>query len=302
MKLVTYSSSGQPRVGLAIAGHVADLAKAANVFGVSGKQPASVLEYLEQGESARQAVEGVWKLCSDPKRISELSSAGVLTAEKDVDYLPPIPNPNKIICLGQNYRAHVKEMGHEVPKYPTLFAKFSNTLTGHRKSFVMPTVSKNVDYEAELAVIIGHKARNVPVDKALDYIGGYSPLNDISIRDYQRRTQQWLQGKTFDGAAPMGPALVTPDEVGDSANLDISLRLNGTVMQQANTRDLIFEIPMVINYISQFMTLLPGDIISTGTPSGVGAARDPQVFMKPGDKAQVEIAKVGVLETSIVAS
>lgn len=302
MKLVTFSQDSQAKLGIAVSGHVVDVSQVADVFGVGGQQPSSVLEFLERGDKARQSVEAVWKFCSDAKRLNDLQAAGVLTPEHEVEYLPPITNPNKIICLGQNYRGHVQEMKRELPQYPTFFAKYSNTLLGHRRPFVMPAVSDKVDYEGELAIVIGRKGKNIPKEKALDYIGGYSPFNDISVRDFQRRTLQWLQGKTFDGSGPMGPALVTADEVRDPGNLDLTLRLNGTVMQHGNTSDLIFDLPTVINYISQVLTLLPGDIISTGTPEGVGFARDPQVFLKPGDKVQLEISQVGTLETPVVAS
>ena len=189
-----------------------------------------------------------------------------------------------------------------LPQYPVLFAKFATTLIGHRRPIALPTVSNQVDYEAELALVIGRTGKDIPnTQAAFDYLAGYTIFNDVSVRDFQKHTVQWLQGKAFDGTSPIGPALVTTDEIRDPHALDITLRLNGEVMQQANTGDFIFDIPTILSYISEIMTLEPGDIIATGTPSGVGYARQPQVFLKPGDVIQVEIAELGVLENPVIA-
>jgi acylpyruvate hydrolase len=194
-------------------------------------------------------------------------------------------------------------MGSPLPQYPVLFAKFATTLIGHRRPIVLPKVSNQVDYEAELALVIGRTGKDIPkTQAAFDYLAGYTIFNDVSVRDFQKRTVQWLQGKAFDGTGPIGPALVTADEIRDPHALDITLRLNGEVMQHANTGDFIFDIPTILSYISEIMTLEPGDIIATGTPSGVGYARQPQVFLKPGDVIQVEIAELGVLENQVIAS
>lgn len=231
-----------------------------------------------------------------------MAQEGLIYAQEDVTFLPPIPRPGKIICLGHNYRKHIMEMGRQMPQYPVLFAKFANTLIGHRQPIVLPKVSQKVDYEAELALVVGKGGKDIPqTAAALDYLAGYAIFNDVSVRDYQKRTIQWLQGKTFDGSGPIGPALVTADEVKDPQALDLTLRLNGEVMQHANTSDFIFDIPTILAYISQIMTLEPGDIIATGTPSGVGDAREPQVYLKPGDVVQVEIAELGMLENAVVA-
>jgi acylpyruvate hydrolase len=189
--------------------------------------------------------------------------------------------------------------GDPLPQYPTLFAKFSNTLIGHHAPIVLPACSSMVDYEAELAVVIGRRGRNIPVESAMDYVAGYTIFNDVSVRDWQRRTPQWLQGKTFDGAGPCGPFLVTLDELNDPQSLDVTLKLNGQVMQQSNTTQFIFAIPHLIHYISEIVTLEPGDMIATGTPSGVGFARNPQVFLKPGDQVEIEISGVGVLQNPV---
>lgn len=219
----------------------------------------------------------------------------------EVRLLPPVPSPEKIICIGLNYRDHARESGMEIPKYPVMFAKYRNALAGPMDSVVLPRVSTQVDYEAELAVVIGRGGRYIPESRAMDHVAGYMVLNDVSARDFQFRTAQWLQGKTFDTFAPCGPWLVTADEVGDPHALGIRLRLNGQMMQDSSTRELIFGVPQLIAYISQIVTFAPGDIISTGTPPGVGISRKPPVLLKPGDVMEVEVDKVGTIRNQVVA-
>jgi len=228
--------------------------------------------------------------------------SGSLYKESEITFLPPLNRPGKIICLGMNYRQHAQEMGREPPQYPTLFGKFPHTLIGHKNPLVLPSISQMVDYEAELAVVIGKAGKDIKREQALEHVAGYTVLNDVSVRDFQNRTLQWLQGKNFDRSCPVGPYVVTKDEVPDPDKLEIELKLNGTVMQHSNTSDFIFSVPTIIEYISQIMTLEPGDIISTGTPSGVGVARNPQVFLKPGDVVRIELESVGVLENSVIAA
>lgn len=217
----------------------------------------------------------------------------------EITYLPPVPRPQKIICVGLNYKGHIEEMGRDLPPYPVIFAKYANVLVGHRGEIPMPTISSQLDFEAELGVVIGKRAKNISRDEALSVVGGYTCFNDVSVRDYQRRTIQFLQGKTFDGTGPCGPVIVTADDIPDPNALDISLRLNGETMQHSNTRDMVFDVPTLIETLSQIMTLEPGDIIATGTPAGVGAGRDPKVFMKPGDVVEVEIEGIGVLRNTV---
>lgn len=220
-------------------------------------------------------------------------------APDEVQFLPVIPNPAKIICVGLNYRSHILEMGRELPNYPALFAKFSNALIGHQQPIAYPTVSDTLDYEAELGVIIGRPARNVSEDEALAYVAGYTVFNDITVREYQRRTLQWLQGKSFEQTTPVGPYLVTLDELDNPLGVELSLTVNGELRQQANTSDLVHNVPELIAYISAFTTLVPGDIIATGTPAGVGFARKPSLFLQPGDEIVTEIAGVGRLENEV---
>jgi acylpyruvate hydrolase len=216
-----------------------------------------------------------------------------------VDLLPPIERPGKIICIGLNYREHAEEAGLEAPETPTFFAKFANSLVRPGGTAKLPDWSAKVDYEAEVAFVIGDRAKDVPEENAMEHVAGYTLLNDLSARDYQFKTPQWMPGKVFDGAAPCGPALVTPDEAGPHDAIEIELTLNGERMQKSSTADLIHSVPALVAYLSQLMTLEPGDLISTGTPAGVGSRRDPKVWLKPGDEVVISSPQLGVLETRL---
>ena len=216
-----------------------------------------------------------------------------------VELLPPIGRPGKIICIGLNYRAHAEEGGHDPPETPTFFAKFTNALAAPGATVKLPEWSAKVDYEAEVAFVIGERAKDVSEEKAMGHVAGYTLLNDLSARDYQFKTPQWMPGKVFDGAAPLGPALVTPDEAGPHDAIEIELTLNGERMQKSSTADLIHSVPVLVAYLSQLMTLEPGDVISTGTPAGVGSGRDPKVWLKPGDEVVVSSPQLGALETRL---
>lgn len=217
-----------------------------------------------------------------------------------VELLPPVPNPGKIICIGLNYRAHAIEGGNPIPDYPAVFMRCTTSLVAPDAALIYPECSDKLDYEAELAVIIGKTATNVTAADALDYVAGYSCFNDGSVRDYQRKSTQWTMGKNFDGTGGFGPELVTPDELPlGAAGLRLVARLNGEIMQDSDTGDMIFDVATLIATLSEGMTLEPGDVIATGTPSGVGYARTPPVFMKPGDTINIEIEKIGVLTNTI---
>jgi 2-keto-4-pentenoate hydratase/2-oxohepta-3-ene-1,7-dioic acid hydratase in catechol pathway len=217
----------------------------------------------------------------------------------DVAFLPPIPNPRKIFCIGLNYEDHRNETGRPKTAHPTVFTRFADTLIGHNAAIRIPSVSVEADFEGELAVIIGREGWRVSREDALDIVAGYACFNDVSIRDWQRHTSQYTPGKNFPATAPCGPALVTPDEMGELGALGIETRLNGAVMQRASLADMIFPVPELIAYISTFAPLAPGDIIATGTPGGVGFKRDPQVFLKPGDVFEVEIERAGLLRNTV---
>ncbi len=211
-----------------------------------------------------------------------------------VDLAPVIPKPPKIICVGQNYMAHIAEMGSQPPDYPTIFAKYTRALIGPRDDVVLPKVSDNVDWEVELAIVIGKEARHVSGDAAMDAVAGWTILNDVSVRDFQRRTAQFLQGKTFEKSTPIGPALVTKDEI-DVSDLRLVTEVDGKVMQDSSTADLLFKPVDIIAYLSQIITLEPGDIIATGTPSGVGAGRKPPVWLQPGQTMVTRVEGLGEL-------
>jgi 2-keto-4-pentenoate hydratase/2-oxohepta-3-ene-1,7-dioic acid hydratase in catechol pathway len=211
----------------------------------------------------------------------------------------PVPDPGKILCIGLNYLDHAKESGQPVPDHPILFAKFNNALIGHQAAILWDGTSQAVDYEAELAFVIGKKAYRVSEAEALDYVAGYVTANDVSARDIQMADSQWVHGKTLDTFCPLGPWLITKDEVPDPHNLRIRCRVNGVTLQDSNTGQLIFKIPALISFLSRNITLEPGDVVLTGTPPGVGFARKPPVFLKPGDTVEIEIEKVGLLQNPV---
>ncbi len=218
-----------------------------------------------------------------------------------VDWAPLIPTPSKIVCVGLNYRSHILEMGRELPAHPTLFAKFADTLLGARDDLVLPAVSDEVDWEAELGVVVGAPVRRASTEEAAAAIAGYTVLNDVSMRDWQWRTTEWLSGKAFEATTPVGPWLVTPDEVGDAADLALRCEVDGRVMQSSRTSDLLFRPADLVAYISRITTLRPGDLIATGTPGGVGAARTPKTFLAPGQVLRTVIEGLGECVNSCVA-
>jgi 2-keto-4-pentenoate hydratase/2-oxohepta-3-ene-1,7-dioic acid hydratase in catechol pathway len=276
MRIVTYESERGQRPGLISEGTVID---AWDALGGGG----STLREL---------------LAAD--RVAELTNvegAGIPLAE--VTVACPIPDPEKIIGIGLNYAKHAEEARAEPPPSPTFFAKFRNALRPDGATVALPGASQKVDYEAEVAVIIGRRATDVSEEDALDHVAGYTLLNDLSARDLQFATPQWMPGKVFDGSAPCGPALVTPDEAGAHDAIEIALDLNGERMQEDTTAGLIFSIPEIVSHLSRLMTLEAGDIIATGTPAGVGGARNPSVWLKPGDEVVVSSPQLGELRTSI---
>jgi acylpyruvate hydrolase len=290
MKLVTFVHNGQTRLGALQAGAagetVVDLNRA------DPNLPANMLDFLAAGDGALVLAQ---RALADPP-------AAAVVARGDVSLKAPIPRPGKIICIGLNYRDHAAESNQALPEYPTVFAKYANTVVGPGEAIVLPTVTDTVDYEAEFAFVIGRTARNVAAADALRYVAGYTAFNDVSARAYQQRTSQWTVGKTFDTFGPMGPALVTADEIPDPHTLDIKLSVDGEVLQSSNTCNLIFTVNQLIEDLTSYMTLEPGDVISTGTPSGVGAARKPQRWLRAGEVVRLEIAGIGVLENPVVAA
>jgi acylpyruvate hydrolase len=281
MRLVSYRGEGGGRAGVLTPDGVLDAAE------VLGDGSTSLRELLA-GDRLEELAE---RLGGD--RIKGVHS---LDAH---ELLPPIPDPDKIVCIGLNYRSHAAEAGIDPPSEPTFFAKFRNALVPSGATVALPEASEKVDYEAEVAVVIGQRCREVDEPTATKSIAGFMLLNDLSARDLQFATPQWMPGKVFDGSAPCGPALVTPDEAGPAEGISFALDLNGERMQEASTSDLIFSIPELISRLSAWMTLEPGDIISTGTPSGVGSVRDPRVWLKPGDQIAITSPTLGELATTI---
>jgi acylpyruvate hydrolase len=271
MRLVTYEGGRGPRAGVLTAAGVVD----------AGDGGLGALLRAGGVEAAREV-------------------RGAAIPASEVRLLAPVTNPSKIVCLGLNYRTHAEEAGIDAPVVPTFFAKYPNALVGPGVEVSLPPWTEKVDYEAEVAFVIGRRCKDVPEEDALSVIAGYTLLNDLSARDYQFKTPQWGPGKVFDGSAPCGPALVTPEEAGPPDAIEISLTLNGEQMQSASTADLIHSIPSVVAFLSQLMTLEPGDLVSTGTPAGVGSVREPRVWLKPGDEVVVESPQLGRLETRLV--
>jgi 2-keto-4-pentenoate hydratase/2-oxohepta-3-ene-1,7-dioic acid hydratase in catechol pathway len=232
--------------------------------------------------------------------VAELAAAdGATYALADVTLRSPVPNPDKIICIGLNYLSHIKETGRDKPKHPSIFTRYPSSVLGHDVDLIRPKASQDFDYEGELAVIIGKEGRHISPENAFDHVAGYSCFNDGSIRDYQIHTSQFWPGKSFDDTGAMGPALVTADEIADITAASLKTRLHGQEVQSTTIDDLAITIPEIIAYCSTVTKLLPGDIIATGTPGGVGRFREPRLYMKPGDVCEVEIAGVGLLRNGI---
>lgn len=284
MRFVTYQSSSGPRVAGVRDGGYVDLAA------TDPGLPTSLKALLAGGPAALE-------------RAQAAIARGTIMAADSVQLLAPIPDPEKVICIGLNYADHAAESGQPIPPEPVVFNKFPTAVSAHLAPIVLPKVTEKVDYEAELVVVIGTGGRHIPRDRALQHVAGYACGHDVSARDWQLQKPggQWLLGKTFDTFAPFGPELVTADEVGDAGNLQIRLRLDGTTLQDSNTRQLIHPIDHLVSYVSGICTLKPGDVIFTGTPPGVGAARKPPIFLRPGSVVEVEIERLGVLRNPIVA-
>jgi 2-keto-4-pentenoate hydratase/2-oxohepta-3-ene-1,7-dioic acid hydratase in catechol pathway len=285
MRLLTFeNAAGGARFGVEIEGGVLDVGLA------DPSLPDDLMAFLALPDA-------------DKAKLAAVASLAPSTAlvPSGVRRLPPVPRPGKILCVGVNYRAHAGEMNAQAPVAPEVFAKFANTLVGDGADVILPHQSQAFDYEAELALVIGRRARHVPKASALAHVAGYMAFNDLTIRDVQMRTMQWTLGKNFDTHGPCGPNLVTADEVGDPQSLDIRLTVDGEVLQASNTSRMIFDCADLVSLISQIMTLEPGDIIATGTPGGVGAARRPPRWLKPGEVVRVEVDRVGVLTNTVRA-
>lgn len=282
MQFVTFEHDGNTQPGVLLGDNVLGL-KAAGFSTLSG--------IIEQGAEARKSIQ-VWV---------DKSPAGEIAPLAKVRMLAPLPRPSKIILVGLNYRDHAIECGAELPAVPTIFSKFSTAVLGPGEEIVLPKNSAKPDYEAEFAVVIGKGGRYISQDRWQDHVFGYTNLNDVSARDFQEATSQWMIGKTFDTFAPFGPAIVTIDEIPDPHALDIQMIINGEVLQSSNTSQMLFKIPYLIEHISSVFTLEPGDIISTGTPAGVGEAKNPPRWLRPGDDVVVRISGIPELRNGVRA-
>lgn len=307
MKLVTFQHDNGIAIGAYVEGEkIVDLHEAyKSLLQSEGKVridekaaafvPNTMEAFLEGGQDAlaeaKRAVDYVVK-----ENVEE-----VLYDRQMITLLAPVHKPEKIICVGHNYREHILEMGREIPEYPVVFAKFANAIIGPEDDIPFYPISEQLDYEAEFVFVVGKEAKNVSEADALDYVAGYSIANDVTYRDIQRRTLEWLQGKSVDGSAPIGPWIVTSDELTDPSGLGVTLKVNGEVRQQTNTENLVFTVQKLVSFLSNLMTLKPGDVVLTGTPGGVGVAMDPPQFLKDGDVVTIEIDKVGVLENKVSA-
>lgn len=309
MKLVNFTADGHIRAGAIVNNQVIDLNCAYQAqLKAQGKYryqeiahafvPASTDELFQGGKESLELAQGAIDFILENPDYSDKKA---VYHRSEVKIEAPVQKPGKIICVGHNFRKHIQEMGREIPTHPVIFAKFANTIIGPEDDIPYYPISEQLDYEMEFAFVIGKQARNVSEEDALDYVAGYTIANDVTYRDIQRRTLQWLQGKTVDGSLPLGPHLVTADEIGDPAGLEMVLKVNGEVRQSTNTDDFVFNVPKLVSFLSGLLTLEPGDLVLTGTPGGVGFAMNPPQFLKDGDVVTIEIEKIGVLENKVKA-
>jgi len=286
MRLITFRHENRECIGVQLESDILDLSR------VSAGIPMDMKAFLSLGESA---------LAQTRDALASIKEEWLL-AESGVTLLAPIPRPDKILCIGHNYQGHIGIGKTELPEYPNLFSKTVNTITGHNQPIVIPSVTEQADFEAELMAVIGKRVYQVPESEAETCIAGYTIFNDVSARDYQKRTSQWMLGKSFDTFGPMGQALVTTDEVPDPYTLDMELTVNGIPQQRVNTRDMIFSVPYLISYISQVMTLEIGDVIATGTPSKLPEAAEHKRFLQASDVVEITIEKLGTLRNLVMSS
>jgi len=314
MKLLSMRVEGHNRAGMLFGEDVLDVTGFCEILEQKGEwiEAGDLPEYHHIEGAYRDALDiyrrgSTWiggiiaKFESLPTILGELRATDTLVPLDAVKLNPPVAAPGKILAVGLNYRAHAAEQNATPPEFPLIFSKCVTALIGPRDEIRLPRISEMIDYEAELAVVIGKEARSITADRAMEYVAGYTIMNDVTARDIQKRERQWVRAKGLDTFAPCGPWLVTADEIPDPHSLDIELRVNGQVRQRSNTSDLIFKIPQLIEFISQDLTLKPGDIISTGTPSGVGVFMNPPVFLKDGDEIEIRVEDIGTLQNSAVA-
>ncbi|WP_206811742.1 fumarylacetoacetate hydrolase family protein [Paradesulfitobacterium ferrireducens] len=294
MKLATIYRNQDLVLGIKTEKGILDIREAGRLLGQD--VPVRIEQVLQ---SPQEQLQALGLLVKNAELSSGHGDSRLWLREDEVEFAPCVTNPEKILCVGLNYRKHAEETKHPIPATPVLFSKFANALSGHRETVSLPSEAREFDYEVELVIVIGKEGKNVPEEDALSYVFGYTAGNDLSVRDLQMRTSQWLLGKTCDGFAPLGPYLVTADEIPNPNLLALESRVNGEKRQSSNTKDMIFNCAALISYISKYMTLKPGDLIFTGTPEGVvhGYPKDRQVWLKSGDEVIVSIERIGELKT-----
>lgn len=300
MRLVTYARMGVPSIGVELESGILDIPDAASHFGrkyhVRGHSFPTTMMDLLQWESGIDVVRQiVQRYMKTPK------SGRIMTRPLDsITLEAPISRPGKIVALGKNYLNHVEETGSDVPKFPVVFAKFPSSVIGPDDHIRIPGVSSMIDWEVELGIVIGKSCRDISEKKSLEYVAGYTVINDVSARDLQKSDGQWVRAKSLDGFCPMGPCIVTQDELGDASKLKMHTKVNGVLKQESTTSKMIFNVRKIVSFLSQSFTLEPGDVIATGTPSGVGFVREPPEFLKAGDRLELYIEKIGYLRNKII--
>jgi acylpyruvate hydrolase len=310
MKLVTYSWKGHVGLGALANERVVDLPRAhraallhagdSDELAVADlRVPAELLGLLRGGERSMAAARRALTFIQEQRAMD--SRADLWHSVSEVELLAPIPRPGKVVCVGLNYRSHLAEIGEPAPDYPILFHKAGTSIIGHGQAIVLPRVSRQVDYEGELAVVIGRRGKYIPEEAALSHVAGYTCANDVSAHDLEFRTSQWTSGKMLDTFCPLGPVLRTGDEIPNPGSLRLKTMLNGQTVQDACLADMVFPVPFLISYISSLATLEPGDVILTGTPAGIGCNRKPQVFLQAGDRISVHIEGIGTLTNPVMA-
>lgn len=306
MKLVTFSKNGVLKIGIVFQDNkVIDWASAYNIYKTEKKDPAfqmpsDMIDLLNTGKTGLEASRKIYEFIEKRYKSESEKLTDIVYNMGSVKLKAPILNPKKIICLGLNYYDHAEEAGLKPPDRPVLFSKPATTLVGHEEPVIYPKISNKVDYEVELAVVMGRKGREIPESKAYDYVAGYMVFNDVSARDIQFSDGQWFRGKSFDTFAPIGPCLTLREQVSDPQNLKMQMKVNDKIMQDSSTKNMVFKIPHIISFISDVMTLEPGDIIATGTPSGVGVYVKPEPrLLKVGDVMEASLEKLGVLRNPI---
>jgi len=303
LKFINFSRSSNPselRLGCQFEDRCVNLSEAIDAGVVKFSRGVSSIEDVLHSENGLESLERQLRVLLPLQKLNAFDDLSkYLLSLSDVVLQAPVLRPQKLIGIGLNYRDHAEETKMELPKEPLLFAMYSNAITSPGRPIRIPEMSRKIDYEAELAVVIGSTARNVSPERALDHVAGYTIVNDVSARDLQKADGQWLRAKSFDTFAPMGPCLATRSALGDADGLAIELRLNGQTMQKSSTRNMIFKVPALISHISKVMTLEAGDVISTGTPAGVGYTRRPPVYLQPGDVVDIEIEGIGILRNPV---